>query len=51
MYCRLKKNKQPEEEVLAQQEDVSDEEEVVTVLCLPVLLLSTVSMSEHCINV
>ncbi len=30
--CRLKQNKQPEEEVLAQQEDVSDEEEVPIVL-------------------
>lgn len=32
--CRLKQNKQPEEEVLAQQEDVSDEEEVLH--CCPV---------------
>ena len=32
--CRLKQNKQPEEEVLAQQEDVSDEEEVPIVLLI-----------------
>ena len=30
---RLKQNKQPEEEILAQQEDVSEEEEVCKTLC------------------
>ena len=53
IHCRLKQNKQPEEEVLAQQEDVSDEEEVLICCSLSyachLLLLSTASVCEPCI--